>query len=84
MDVFMSIIFLLILAMVIFTAFISLAIYFVPIIIAYVRRHNNFVAICLLNIFTGWTFLGWLASLLWALNSDTESYIPPAEDDEEE
>ena len=84
MDALVSIIFLLILATVIFVAFIWLAIYFIPIIIAYIRRHNNFVAICLLNIFTGWTFLGWLASLLWALNSDTESYIPPAEDEDEE
>ena len=74
---------LLIIAVAVFTAFISLAIYFVPIIIAFVRKHNNFVAITLLNIFTGWTFLGWLASLLWALNSDTEDYIPPKDDDDE-
>ena len=72
MDMFVTLILLLILTLAILLAFISLAIYFIPIIIAYVRRHNNFTAICLLTIFTGWTFLGWLASLLWALNSDTE------------
>jgi len=50
--------------------FISLAIYFIPVIIAYVRRHNNTLAICLMTLFLGWTFFGWLAALLWALNSD--------------
>lgn len=51
--------------------FISFAVYFIPIVIAYVRKHNNFIAISLMTIFTGWTFLGWMASLLWSLNSDT-------------
>ncbi len=70
------------LAVVILMTFISLAIYFVPIIIAYTRKHNNFVAICLLNVFTGWTFLGWLASLLWSLNSDVDKSY--SDDDDEE
>ena len=74
----------LILAAVIFLAFISLAIYFIPIIIAFIRKHNNFFAICLLNIFTGWTFLGWLASLLWALNSDIEKYHNEDDDEDDE
>ncbi len=53
--------------------FITLAIYFIPVIIAYVRKHKNLLPITIMTIFTGWTFFGWLASLLWALNSDTES-----------
>lgn len=52
------------------SVFIYFVMYFMPIIIAYVRKHNNFTAICILTIFTGWTFLGWLAALLWSLNSD--------------
>ena len=72
-------IFFLLIAVVLFMVFISLAIYFVPVVIAYVRKHNNFVAICILNVFAGWTFLGWLAALLWSLNSDVEKYS----DDEE-
>jgi len=59
-------------AIAITTLFISLAVYIVPIIIAFIRKHNNFVPICLLNVFTGWTFLGWLAALLWSLNSDVQ------------
>lgn len=50
--------------------FISLAIYFIPVVIAYIRRHNNILAIAILTIFLGWTFFGWLAAVLWALNSD--------------
>lgn len=50
--------------------FISLAIYFIPVVIAYIRKHNNILPIAILTIFLGWTFFGWLAAVLWALNSD--------------
>lgn len=50
--------------------FISLVVYFIPIIVAYIRKHNNIASISILTIFLGWTFLGWLAALLWSLNSD--------------
>lgn len=52
--------------------FIAFAIYFIPLIVAYIRKHNNTAAIAVLNLVLGWTFLGWLAALLWALNSDIE------------
>jgi len=52
--------------------FISLAVYFIPVILAYVRKHNNLLPITLLTIFLGWTFFGWLAAVLWALNSDVK------------
>ena len=52
--------------------FISLAVYFIPVIVAYIRRHNNILAITLLTIILGWTFFGWLAALLWSLNSDVK------------
>ena len=52
--------------------FISLAIYFIPVIIAYIRKHNNILAITILNVVIGWTFFGWLAAVLWALNSDVK------------
>ena len=50
--------------------FIGLVIYFIPVVVAYIRRHNNILAITILTLFLGWTFFGWLASLLWSLNSD--------------
>jgi hypothetical protein len=40
--------------------------YFLPTIIAAIRKHNNTAAILLLNLFVGWTFLGWVAALIWA------------------
>ena len=50
--------------------FISLAIYFIPVVIAYIRKHNNIIPITILTIFLGWTFFGWLSAVLWALNGD--------------
>ena len=52
--------------------FLSLAVYYIPVIVAYIRKHNNILAITLLTIFLGWTFFGWLAALLWSLNSDVK------------
>lgn len=52
--------------------FIWLTIYCVPIIIAYIRKHNNILAISILTVFLGWTFFGWFAAVLWSLNSDVE------------
>lgn len=52
--------------------FLALAVYFIPVIVAYIRRHNNILSITLLTIFLGWTFFGWLAAVLWSLNSDVK------------
>lgn len=41
-------------------------IYFAPAIIAYKRYHRNAVAITVLTVFAGWTFLGWVGALVWA------------------
>jgi len=43
-----------------------LAIYFFPSMIAIGRKHHNRAAIVLLNLFLGWTALGWIASLVWS------------------
>lgn len=53
--------------------FIAFAIYFIPVVIAYIRKHKNILSISILTIFLGWTFFGWLAALLWSLNSDIQS-----------
>jgi len=44
----------------------GLALYFVPTLVAYRRRHHNRAAIALLNLLLGWTFFGWVAALVWA------------------
>ena len=46
---------------------IGMIIYFIPTIVASFRGHHNFVAILLLNIFLGWTLVGWVAALVWAV-----------------
>jgi hypothetical protein len=42
------------------------AIYFVPAALAGGRRHHNAGAIFLLNLVAGWTFVGWIAALVWS------------------
>ena len=43
------------------------AIYFCPAIVAHKRRHRNMTALLMLNIFLGWSLLGWVGCLVWAL-----------------
>jgi threonine/homoserine/homoserine lactone efflux protein len=40
--------------------------YFLPSFIAETKHHNNRNAILLCNLFLGWTFFGWVISLIWA------------------
>jgi len=42
------------------------AIYFFPSIIAFGRQHHQQWAILVLNLFLGWTLIGWVAALVWA------------------
>ncbi|PIP19795.1 MAG: hypothetical protein COX41_01060 [Candidatus Omnitrophica bacterium CG23_combo_of_CG06-09_8_20_14_all_41_10] len=43
------------------------ALYFLPTFIAFLRHHKNKLAIFLLNLFLGWTILGWVVSLVWSV-----------------
>ena len=43
------------------------SLYFLPFLIASLRRHKNILAIFLLNLTLGWTFLGWIAALIWSV-----------------
>ena len=45
--------------------------YFVPTIVAFSRGHLNTTAIFVMNIFLGWTFLGWVGALVWSFTSNT-------------
>jgi len=45
----------------------TLAIYFIPTIIAIKEDHPQKAAIIVLNILGGWTFIIWLIALIWAL-----------------
>ena len=50
-----------------------IVLYFVPTVIAIRRKSDNITGIALLNIFLGWSTLGWLAAFFWALLSDPRS-----------
>src|SRR5260370_29090125 len=54
---------------------VSLFLYFLP---AYLARNKpNFTAILLLNLFAGWTFIGWIIALVWALSSHPQRQTAP-------
>jgi hypothetical protein len=44
--------------------------YFVPTVVANIRHKKNKAAITVLNIFGGWTVLGWVVALVWAFMED--------------
>jgi hypothetical protein len=45
------------------------AIYLLPWIVSKSRNHHNSLAIFWLNLFFGWSVLGWLGALIWACTS---------------
>lgn len=45
----------------------SIGFYFLPTILALILNNVNTVGIFIVNLLTGWTGLGWLASLIWAV-----------------
>jgi hypothetical protein len=48
-----------------------IALYLLPGIVAHQRRHNNFLAILMMVIFLGWSFIGWVLALIWACTDNT-------------
>jgi len=44
-----------------------LVVYFIPTIIAVAQHVKNITGIVLLNIFAGWTFVGWVIALIWSV-----------------
>lgn len=45
--------------------------YLLPSVVAAKRRHNNEGAIVALNILLGWTVIGWVGALVWAMTDNT-------------
>lgn len=46
-----------------------LPVYFVPTIVLEIRVRRNIVGLVLLNLFAGWTVVGWIIALVWALRA---------------
>jgi len=58
--------------------------YFLPTVIAKYRDTNNFGVIFAVNLLFGWTVLGWIAAMIWAilepsrLNATVNSWSAPS------
>ena len=48
--------------------------YFLPTTLALARKHRNGSAVFFLNLFAGWTIIGWVICLIWATVRDPSSY----------
>ena len=44
-----------------------IALYFLPSIVAMARMHKNKTAVIATNILLGWTAIGWIAAMIWAV-----------------
>ncbi|MBS1188931.1 MAG: hypothetical protein H6R10_723 [Rhodocyclaceae bacterium] len=53
-----------------------LTLYFLPTVIAWSRDHDGMVKIFLLNLFFGWTAIGWIGALFWSISSSSASFEP--------
>jgi hypothetical protein len=58
---------------------IFILVYFFPAFVASRRGHHQVMAIFLLNLFLGWTFIGWVGALVWSVTAvkrlDRSGYV---------
>lgn len=47
--------------------------YFLPLFVAHARHHRNATSIGVLNVFLGWTVIGWVVCLAWAFSADVQT-----------
>ena|SRR5271170_2418301 len=59
--------------------FVMLVLYFLPTIIAISRKKTNVVAIVLINFLLGWTVVGWIIALVWAVSTERVDQIATAQ-----
>lgn len=57
-----------------------LVFYFLPAVISNVRNTRHGWTILLINLFFGWTVLGWIAALIWAIVEAPEQSLRPWSD----
>jgi hypothetical protein len=49
--------------------------YVLPTIIAFARNKRDTTAILLLNLFLGWSVIGWVIALVWAAKNDVPAMV---------
>jgi hypothetical protein len=55
--------------------------YWLPTIVAITRKHANLGPVIVVNLFLGWTFVGWIVALAMAVNQSqapVQVYLPPS------
>jgi Superinfection immunity protein len=50
--------------------------YGLPSVVAYSRQHRQREAILLVNVLLGWTGLGWVVALVWAVTQPVPAQVP--------
>ena len=52
-----------------------IAMYWLPTLIALVRQTPSALGVAMLNFFFGWTVIGWIMAMVWALASHSSPHI---------
>lgn len=52
-----------------------LALYFLPVLVSVIRKTGNAIAVFLVCLFFGWTFLGWIVALIMAFGRPANTTI---------
>jgi len=50
-------------------------VYLMPTLVAVKRDHINMASILALNVLLGWTFLGWVAALVWSFSAQPNNQL---------
>ena len=59
---------------------IAFLVYFIPSFVGWNKKNIN--AIFTLNIFAGWSGIGWLVALIWAISKDNEKLVTTSNNNE--
>ena len=60
---------LILLAMIVFSVTVPPAVYFLPTLVAASRQHPDGWAIFVVNLFLGWTLIGWVVAFAWSVKN---------------
>jgi len=52
-----------------------IALYWLPTLVALVRQTPSALGIAMLNCFFGWTVIGWIVALVWALAANPHAHV---------
>ncbi|MBV9651785.1 MAG: superinfection immunity protein [Pseudonocardiales bacterium] len=56
--------------------FILLLFYFVPVVVGAIRKAPNVGSVFVINLFLGWTFIGWIVALVMAVRTAPAGSAP--------